>query len=89
MRIKNFTLMLMAVLFSVAGFAQKSFTPRNDIAFNRQTAVKTLVKQNSIGTALNVNQQNTPLPGRASKARAKAPAKAPEVVTPPEKGDVE
>lgn len=82
MRIKNFTLMLMAVLFSVAGYAQKSFAPRNDIAFNRQTAVKTLVKQNSI-SAIAVNQPSTP------SRSAKAPAKAPEVVTPPEKGDVE
>lgn len=86
MRIKNFTLMLMAVLFSTVGFAQKSFSVRNDVAFNRQATVKTLVKQNSIGSAFNVNQQNTTTSSsRASKARAKAQ----EVVTPPEKGDVE
>ena len=82
MRIKNFTLMLMAVLFSVAGFAQKSFTPRNDVAINRQTTIQKMVKQNSI-SAIAVNQPSTP------SRSAKAPAKAPEVVTPPEKGDVE
>lgn len=85
MRIKNFTFMLLAVLFSTVGFAQKSFPVRNDVAFDRQTTVKTLVKQNSIGDAFNVNQQNTPASSRASKARAKAQ----ELVTPPEKGDVE
>ena len=82
MRIKNFTLMLMAVLFSVAGFAQKSFTPRNDVAINRQTTIQKMVKQNGI-SAIAVNQPSTP------SRSAKAPAKAPEVVTPPEKGDVE
>jgi hypothetical protein len=84
MRIKNFTFMLLAVLFSTVGFAQKSFPVRNDVAFDRQTTVKTLVRQNS-SDAYAVNQQNTTSSSRANKARAKAQ----EVVTPPEKGDVE
>ena len=84
MRIKNFTLMLLAVLFSTVGFAQKSFVLQKDVAINRQTAVTKLVKQNSIQPVLASNKGTKP----ASSA-AKAPAKAPEVVTPPEEGDVE
>ncbi len=83
MRIKNFTLMLMAVLFSTVSFAQKSFVLQKDVALNRQPAVTKLVKQSSILPALAVSQGNKP----ASVAKARA--KAPEVVTPPEKGDVE
>lgn len=87
MRIKNFTLMLMAVLFSVAGFAQRPFTSRNNLAINRQTTIQKLVKQNSIKSAIAVNQSGTP--SRSAKVSAKAPAKAPELVTPPEKGFLE
>ena len=83
MRIKNFTLMLLAVLFSTVGFAQKSFAERKDLALSRQPAVKTLVKQSSILPALAVSQGNKP----ASVAKARA--KAPELVTPPAGGDVE
>ena len=85
MRIKNFTLMLMAVLFSTVGFAQKSFTAGMDIATDRQTTVKTLVKQTRMGNnAFAANQQNT-----STSSRAKTRAKAQELVTPPEKGEVE
>lgn len=89
MRIKNFTLMLMAVLFSAVGFAQKSFSVQKDIAFNRQTKVQTkLVKQNKIGSAFAVNAKGTSSQS-ASTGRANARAKAAEVVTPPASGDVE
>ena len=56
MRIKNFTLMLLAVLFSTVGFAQKSFVLQKDVAINRQTAVTKLVKQNSIQPVLASNK---------------------------------
>lgn len=86
MRIKNFTLMLLALLFAVAGFAQKSFSVRNDIAFNRKAQVQTLVKQASLmPAALAANQRSIP----ATRTVAKAPAKAADVVTPPEDGDLE
>ena len=89
MRIKNFTLMLMAVLFSAVGFAQKSFSVQKDIAFNRQTKVQTKwVKQNEIGSAFAVNAKGTSSQS-ASTGRANARAKAAEVVTPPASGDVE
>lgn len=89
MRIKNFTLMLMAVLFSAVGFAQKSFSVQKDIAFNRQTKVQTKwVKQNTIGSAFAVNAKGTSSQS-ASTGRANARAKAAEVVTPPASGDVE
>ncbi len=89
MRIKNFTLMLMAVLFSAVGFAQKSFSVQKDIAFNRQTKVQTKwVKQNKIGSAFAVNAKGTSSQS-ASTGRANARAKAAEVVTPPASGDVE
>ncbi len=89
MRIKIFTLMLMAVLFSAVGFAQKSFSVQKDIAFNRQTKVQTkLVKQNTIGSAFAVNAKGTSSQS-ASTGRANARAKAAEVVTPPASGDVE
>lgn len=84
MRIKNFTLMLMAVLFSAVGFAQKSFTADRNIAFNRQTEVQTLTVKSLPMAAAAASQQTAP-----SAGRAKARAKAPEVVTPPEKGIVE
>ncbi len=88
MRIKNFTLMLMAVLFSAVGFAQKSFPVGKDIAFKRQTTVQTLTKQNTIGSALAVKANGTTTQGTVA-GRAKARAKAPDLVTPPERGDVE
>lgn len=89
MRIKNFTLMLMAVLFSAVGFAQKSFSVQKDIAFKRQTKVETkLVKQTKIGSAFAVNAKGTSSQS-ASTGRANARAKAAEVVTPPASGDVE
>lgn len=89
MRIKNFTLMLMAVLFSAVGFAQKSFSVQKDIAFNRQTKVQTKwVKQNTIGSAFAVNAKGTSSQS-ASTGRVNARAKAAEVVTPPASGDVE
>ena len=84
MRIKNFTLMLLAVLFSTVGFAQKSFTVQKDLAYTRQTQVQTMVKQNSL-PGFAKNQQSAPTKGCAAKARAKAA----ELVTPPEKGYLE
>jgi hypothetical protein len=81
--------MLMAVLFSAVGFAQKSFSVQKDIAFNRQTKVQTKwVKQNTIGSAFAVNAKGTSSQS-ASTGRANARAKAAEVVTPPASGDVE
>ena len=85
MRIKNFTLMLLALLFSVAGFAQKSFPVKKDIAFNRTVQVQTSVKQTNLLPALPVQNRNI----SAVRTVAKAPAKAAEVVTPPEDGEVE
>lgn len=84
MRIKKFTLMLMAVLFSVTGFAQKSFPVGKDIAFNRQAKVQMQVKKDKIGTSFAMQQKNRP-----TQAANKVRAKAPEVVTPPEAGEVE
>ena len=84
MRIKVFTLMLMAVLFSSVGFAQKSIPVEKRFAFNREAKFQ-LMKQNSFKSALAVNPQNNT--GR--RAAAKSPAKAPQVVTPPADGEVE
>ena len=85
MRIKKFTLLLMAVLFSAVGFAQKSFPVGKDISFSRQAQVQTLVKQNRIGSAIALSPKSE----AAKTASEKAPAKAPEVVTPPADGEVE
>ena len=94
MRIKNFTLMLVAVLFSAVSFAQKSLPARQDIAIDRlakvlplkQTqTVQSLTKQCAVQTTPAATPQNNPAPRAASKARAMAP----EVVTPPEDGEME
>ena len=85
MRIKNFTLLLLAVLFSTVGFAQKSFTVQKDIAYTRQTNAQTFVKQNSLKSEFAATPKGTPSP----RTSAKAPAKAPALVTPPETGFVE
>jgi hypothetical protein len=78
--------MLMALLFSVASFAQKSFAVKKDIAFNRQAQVQALVKQTTPLSAFAMKHGNVPA---ATRSVAKAPAKAAEVVTPPEDGEVE
>ena len=89
MRIKNFTLMLMAVLFSVTGFAQKP--TREDLAIDRVMKVQKPMMQSSLKPtfALNSLKDSAPASVPAPRAAAKAPAKAPEVVTPPEKGELE
>ena len=84
MRIKVFTLMLMAVLFSSVGFAQKSIPAEKSFALNREAKFQ-MVKQHNFKSALAVNPQNNT--GR--RAAAKSPAKAPQVVTPPADGEVE
>ena len=83
MRIKNFTLMLLAVLFSTVGFAQRS-SLQKDLASVRKAGIPALVKQTSFRPAFVANPKNAP----ASSA-AKAPAKAPELVTPPASGYLE
>ena len=89
MRIKNFTLMLMAVLFSVAGFAQKP--TREALAIDRVMTVQKPVMQSTLKPdfAMNSVKGSAPASVPAPRAAAKAPAKAPEVVTPPEKGELE
>ena len=82
MRIKNLTLMLMAVLFSLAGFAkvQKSMPIEKRFAFNREA--KAVLKQNKQTSAFALNSQATPV-------RPVSGPKAASVVTPPEDGEVE
>lgn len=89
MRIKNFTLMLMAVLFSTVGFAQKP--TREALAIDRMMTVQKPVMQRSLKPAFAMNSVKGSAPASvpAPRAAAKAPAKAPEVVTPPEKGILE
>lgn len=89
MRIKNFTLMLMAVLFSVTGFAQKP--TREALAIDRVMKVQKPVMQSSLKPAFAMNSVKGSAPASvpAPRAAAKASAKAPEVVTPPEKGELE
>ena len=74
MRIKNFTLLLLAVHFSTVGFAQKSFTVQKDIAYTRQTNAQTFVKQNSLKSEFAATPKGTPSPRTSAKAPAKAPA---------------
>lgn len=85
MRIKHFTLMLMAVLFSVAGFAkvQKSMPAEKRVAFNREA--KAALKQNKQTPVFAMNSQATPV----RPATIVSGPKAASVVTPPEDGEVE
>ena len=84
MRIKNFTLMLMAVLFSLAGYAQvqKSMPIEKRFAFNREA--KAVLKQNKQTSAFAMSPQVKP----ARRATISGP-KAVGVVTPPEDAEVE
>ena len=84
MRIKNFTLMLMAVLFFVAGFAQvqKSIPAEKRFAFNREA--KAALMQNKQTSVFAMNSQVTHVRPATVKG-----AQAPNVVTPPEDGEVE
>ena len=98
MRIKNFTLILMAVLFSAVGFAQKPTLSKEALAINRlakvvpagQTkGVQKLAKQSAVMAGLSVNSKDLPASVAADNAPAYSPAKAAGVVTPPEDGEME
>lgn len=87
MRIKNFTLMLLAFLVSAVCLAGKPTAERKVFAFDRNLAAQKLTKQGFVKAGLTKYMRELPA-GTSSKA-AKAPAKAAEVVTPPEDGELE
>ena len=87
MRIKNFTLMLLAFLVSAVCLAGKPTAERKVFAFDRNLAAQKLTKQGFVKAGLTKYMRELPA-GTSSKA-AKAPAKATEVVTPPEDGELE
>ena len=88
MRIKNFTLMLFAFLVSAVCLAGKPTVDRKLIAYDRHVMAQKLTKQSYAKTGLDQYLRELPAP-KASNTAKKAPAKAPEVVTPPSDGEVE
>lgn len=88
MRTKNFTLMLFAFLVSAVCLAGKPTVDRKAFAYDRHVMAQKLTKQSYAKTGLDQYLRELPAP-KASNTAKKAPAKAPEVVTPPAGGEVE